>query len=235
LHIYFRACEKQQAISNVMRFQNINKTEMLKRCWLSIQSSVTDSDTIIIIHDEVSEDTLKWLHKTSNTSNISFVEVEKHEWNYHLHTVTAIDILAEQCIKFPDELHYLVEDDYLHTANAIWVLENSLLQWQHFAVSYDYPDRYRDGYEPALVMLGVDRHWRTVQSATMTVLAKGSTWLRHIETLRAVAPTSNDAIFREIFKQDACISPLPGVASHMTDYHMTPLVDWVSIWEMQTI
>ena len=29
MHIYFRACEKQQTISNVTRFQNISKTEII--------------------------------------------------------------------------------------------------------------------------------------------------------------------------------------------------------------
>lgn len=218
-----------------MRFQNISKKEILRRCWSSIQSSVLESDIITIVYDEVSEDTLIWLENTSKSNNITFIEVPKHEWDYHLHTITMLDILTEQIKKFPEELHYIVEDDYLHTVDAIRVLENNLNKWQHFAVSYDYPDRYSMNPRPAMVVLGYDRHWRTVESSTFTILAKGSTWLRHIDHIKTIASTSNDAIFTEIYKIEPCISPLPGVSSHMTDYHLTPLVDWLSLWSTQNV
>jgi hypothetical protein len=231
LYIYFRACEKQQAISNLLRFKDINKTEILKRCWSSIQRSVSDEDTIIVIHDEVSENTLQWLNSTAKTTNISFIEVPPHEWGYHLHTIVLFDTLEIKSKEFPDELHYIVEDDYLHTSDAITVLKQNLINWPNFATSYDYPDRYaRDGIEQAIILLGTDRHWRTVSSSTMTVIAKGATWLRYIEKIKTVADVSNDAIFTEIYKETVCISPLPGVSSHMTDRHMTPLVDWDMIW-----
>lgn len=235
MHIYFRACEKQQTISNVTRFQNISKTEIIKRCWLSLQASIADNDSITIIHDTVSDNTLAWLKGTSHTSNINFIEVPDHDWSYHQHTVVLLDVLAEQIIKYPDDLHYIVEDDYLHTPDAISVLEDTLKNWEHFAVSYDYPDRYTMNPEPAMVLLGADRHWRTVTSSTMTVLAKGKTWSRFIEAIKPFGPTSNDQVFTHIYKQEPCISPLPGVASHMTDHHLTPLVDWLSIWEAQNV
>lgn len=235
MHIYFRACEKQQTISNVVRFNNISKTEIIKRCWKSIQASITNQDTIIIIHDDVSSMTLQWLLDTCNTSNIRFIEVPEHSWDYHLHTVKLLEVLAEQVVDYPDELHYIVEDDYLHTENAIRVLEDTLKFWNHFAVSYDYPDRYTMNPQPAMIMLGHDRHWRTVESSTMTVLAKGSTWSRVLEVLKTAGPTSNDHIFLNIYKQEPCISPLPGVSSHMTDYHLTPLVDWSAIWNIQNV
>ena len=65
----------------------------------------------------------------------------------------------------------------------------------------------------------------------MTAIAKGSTWLAHMPALKQAAPTSNDKVFEEIYKTVPCINPLPGVASHMTDRHHTPLVNWDKIWE----
>jgi hypothetical protein len=64
----------------------------------------------------------------------------------------------------------------------------------------------------------------------MTVLAKGKTWLSIIDQLVQTAPTSNDKVFEEVYKKIPCINPLPGVASHLTDRHGTPLVDWPQIW-----
>lgn len=235
MHIYFRACEKQQTISNVTRFQNISKTEIIKRCWSSIQASVDKTDTIIIIYDTVSDSTLDWLLTTSKTNKVHSIQVGDHSWDYHLHTVTLLDTLHEYIKQFPDELHYIVEDDYLHTPDAIRVMQNTLKHWEHFAVSYDYPDRYTMNPQPAMVMLGVDRHWRTIESSTMTIVAKGSTWLKVIDAVKTIGPTSNDQIFTQIYKQEPCISPLPGVSSHMTDYHLTPLVDWAQIWNMQDV
>jgi hypothetical protein len=208
---------------------------MIRRCWKSLQASVTKEDIIFIIHDAVSEDTLEWLKITANTDNLTFVAVEQHSWDYHLHTVTLVNILEEQCAKYPNELHYILEDDYLHVSNALSVIKNTLNVWPHFAVSYDYPDRYRLNPEECMVILGHDRHWRTVNSSTMTILAKGYTWSKYIPELKQAAPTSNDQVFVDIFRITPCISPLPGLSSHMTEFHMTPLVSWSDIWSAQNV
>lgn len=230
MFIYFRACEKQETISYVKRFKDTTKTTILKKCWLSLNSSVNSSDTIIVVHDSVTAETLDWLKATANTDNISFVEVLEHDSSYHLHTVTLVDILLENCKSYPTEIHYIVEDDYLHVENAIRVMQDTLYLWPNFSVSYDYPDRYSNP-KPCNVVLGKDRHWRTVDSSTMTVAAIGKRWLDVAPELIKAAPTSNDKIFEEIYKQIPCISPMPGLASHMTDYHLTPLVDWQHIWD----
>lgn len=233
LFIYFRACEKQETISYVKRFKDTNKTTILKKCWLSLQESVDDSDTVIVIHDSVSSDTITWL-KSNSKSNIVLVEVPEHNWAYHQHTVTLVDTLKDYCAKYPTDLHYIVEDDYLHTSNAIRVIKDTLSTWPNFAVTYDYPDRYVNPV-PSYIVLGKDRHWRTIDSCTMTVVALGRRWLDVIPELEAAAPTSNDKVFEDIFKQIPCISPMPGLSSHMTDYHATPLVDWNSIWESYNV
>jgi hypothetical protein len=227
--IYFRACEKQDTISYVTRFNNFNKTIILKKCWLSIQKSITKKDTLVLIADNLSDSTLDWLLQNSKIS-IDIVKVPDHVWEYHQHTVTLVEILNSYCSKYPEELHYIVEDDYLHVENALSVLSNNLESWEGFAVPYDYPDRYIIK-KPSYVIVGKDRHWRTIDSSTMTVVAKGKIWLSVIDKLREAAPTSNDKVFEEIYKQIPCINPLPGVASHFTDRHGTPLVDWVNIWE----
>jgi hypothetical protein len=233
LFIYFRVCEKQQTISNVTRFSGVNKTELLKRCWLSLQSSITEEDHIFIVYDSVSDSTLEWLKSTANTT-IELVPVEEHDWNYHLHTVTLVNLLEKKSIEYPTQLHYIVEDDYLHAPNAIRVMQDTLHKWPNFAVSYDYPDRY---IKPTLchVVIGSDRHWRTIDSCTMTILAMGYRWLDIMPELKKAAPTSNDKIFDDIFKQIPCISPMPGLSSHMTDYHLTPLQNWAAIWESQNV
>lgn len=230
MFIYFRACEKQETISYVKRFKDTSKTTLLKKCWLSLQESVNDTDTVIIIHDSVSDSTLNWLQSTCKTNKLHLVAVPVHDWSFHQHTVTLIDTLEQLCMQNPAELHYIVEDDYLHTPDAIRVMQDTLALWPNFAVSYDYPDRYKTP-KPCHVVIGKDRHWRTIDSSTMTVVALGKRWLDIMPELKQTAPTSNDQIFEHVYKQIPCISPMPGVSSHMTDYHLTPLVDWMNIWD----
>ena len=201
---------------------------------MSLQASVDNTDTIIVVHDSVSPDTLAWLKATSNTSSLEFVEVPEHSWSFHQHTVTLVDVLREQCTKHPTHLHYIVEDDYLHVPNAIRVMQDTLAVWPNFALSYDYPDRYVTP-KPCHVIIGKDRHWRTVDSSTMTVSAIGRRWLDVMPELVQAAPTSNDKMFEEIYKQIPCISPMPGLASHMTDHHLTPLVNWNHLWNVYNV
>ena len=227
--IYFRACEKQETISYVKRFNDTSKTELLKKCWKSINVGINDTDTVIVIEDGLSSSTTEYLKATCNTKNLIFISVPEHSWEVHQHTITLVDTLKEYSSKYLDELHYIVEDDYLHVPNAIRLLEENLKNWQGFAVSYDYPDRYVDVVD-SKILLGLDRHWRTINSSTMTVLAKGSLWLKVIEALNVAAPTSNDKVFEDIYKQIPCISPLPSICAHMTDRHLSPFIDWNKLW-----
>ncbi len=228
MFIYFRACEKQDTISYVSRFNNFHKTIILKKCWLSIQKSIKKEDSLYLIEDGLSESTLTWLFNNS-TVPVQVVSVPEHSWEYHQHTVTLVDTLKQAAESSPEELHYIVEDDYLHTPEALDVLRENLLEWNGFAVSYDYPDRYRDP-KASNIMIGKTRHWRTIDSSTMTVLAKGHVWSKVVPLLEKAASTSNDKVFEEIYKHIPCINPLPGVSCHLTDRHLTPLVDWTSLW-----
>lgn len=229
MKIYFRACEKQQTISNVTRFHNYNKDIILKKCWLSIQKSIKTTDEVYLILDSVSKNTTDWLISTAKTKT-SIVEVPEHEWSYHQHTVTLVEHLEAMSKLYPSELHYIVEDDYLHTHNALDVLRDTLEEWSGFAVPYDYIDRYINAV-PSKIFLGLDRHWRTIDSSTMTVLAKGALWIEAVNALKQAAPTSNDKVFEFLYTKVPCISPIPGVATHLTDRHFTPFVNWDEVWD----
>ena len=231
--IYFRACEKQETISYVTRYRNVGKTELIKKCWISLQDSVQEEDRVILIVDEVSSETLNFMLETCSTSKLEIVQVPKHPWEIHQHTIVLFEVLEKYSELFPEELHYIVEDDYLHVPNSIIILEQTLKNWPYFATSFDYPDRYsqEETDKGCKLLLGLDRHWRTVNSAPLTMIAKGSTWLRHIDSLKLAAPTSNDKVFEEIFTNELCISPIPAISSHMTQKHRSPLVNWEALWD----
>ena len=118
-------------------------------------------------------------------------------------------------------LNFLVEDDYLFKNNALSTIRSLENLYDGFFVPYDYPDRYRFP-EKSQIVLGPTCHWRSIDSCTMTIGASGKLWKKVLPDLKEIAPTSNDKVFERIFKQYSCISPLPGVATHLTAHHHTP-------------
>lgn len=234
MHIYFRCSEKEKTISNVLRWAPdgipVTKTVILKKCWQSIQDSISEEDFIHVIHDEVSEKTLKYLNNSAK-GMINFFEVPVHDWDYHGHTVELFNILETELeTSSAREWHYIVEDDYLHTNNALHVMRETQKRWGGFIVPYDYPDRYKDGVATH-ILIGTDRHWRTIHSGTMTLAADSKLWKRYLPQFIQAAPQSNDKILDNIYTETMCINPLPGIATHLTAFHMTPLVPWKERWE----
>ena len=220
----------QKSISYVNRWKNYNKTEILKKCWLSLQESVSKDDKIILIEDNVTQETLDWLLETSKTT-VSLVHVPEHTWEYHQHTVTLFNTLKYYVKDQEQASHFIVEDDYMFVPNGLAVFKQAVDNWnQGFAVPYDYIDRYTD-QKPTQIVLGPDRHWRTVDSITMTVAAKGFVWVKYMQDLEQAAPTSNDKVFEDILKQVPCISPLPTLASHLTEHHISPYMNVDALWD----
>ena len=219
MQLYYRVCERESTISYVQRYEDYSKKTILRKSWASLKDQLTEQDKVIFIHDAVSDETLKWLDDNCSALH-EFVSVPEHEWEYHQHTVTLIEEL-EKNIQNNLETHVLIEDDYLFAPNALETAKSLEGLYGAFFVLYDYPDRYKE-QKTCQVMTGITCHWRTIDSCTMTIGASAPVWQQVISLLKEAAPTSNDKVFEEIFKQFPCISPLPGVASHMTAHHPTP-------------
>lgn len=227
--IYWRACELQKSISYVNRWKGYNKTEILKTCWLSIQQSVSPDDQIYLIEDNLTQEVLTWL-VANNKAKLSIVHVPEHTWEYHQHTVTLVDTLEQSVKEKEQEVHLILEDDYIFIPNGLDIFKKTAEGWNEgFIAPYDYIDRYRD-LKPSHIILGPDRHWRTVDSITMTVAAKGFVWVKYLKDLREAAPNSNDKVFEKILSETPCIAPLPSLASHLTEHHTSPYMNVEAIW-----
>ena len=228
MKIYFRCCEKQQSVSGVQRWDEIPKYRMIRKCWKSIQQAgLEETDEVFILHDDVSQDTLDFIEQNS-IENTTFLEVPEHEIQDRLHTFKMLEFLKTQIESSdPNEVHYIVEDDYLHTADALTAMKKIFTKWEHFVTTYDYPDRYTMDRIPAYVMVDTDRHWRTNPSGTYTFAAKAKTWLDSWDIIMKHAPHNPT---EEMFEKHPCISPIPGCSSHLTPHHMSPVVDWDSLW-----
>jgi gas vesicle protein len=224
--IYFRCSEKETPIT----FKHLkNKSEILKKSWLSLQQSVTNEDQLIVIHDYVSKETIKFLDDTAKTLR-RFIKVPKHDFKNHTHTVVAIETLKKELSNSNEsDWHFMCEDDYLFTVDALNIIRKAQKHWGGFILGYDMPIWYKQGFTCQIVV-GHDRHWRTCSSGTMTTMARTKTWKKYIDILLQIAPKSDDRIFEQIYKQDLAITPMPAVMAHLAAGQISPLVNWDEIW-----
>jgi len=234
MQVYFRCCEKQESISTTPRWNNLPKSQILKTCWLSLLPGLKEQDKIIILQDNIKDETLDFLVRTI-PDGITFevVDIPEHEWTHNLHTIELFKRLEKDINMLSDhETFYIVEDDYLHIPEALNFISDAANWFSScFLAPYDYPDRYKqEQIAPTLVYPGPGCHWRLNPSSTMTLAAKGFVWKKYINKLHEAAPTSNDKVFEEIFKETPCLSPLPGIATHLTPYHMTMYINWEELW-----
>ena len=232
--IYFRCTSKEETVSGVERWSDCHKDEIVLKCWVSLQiAALPGKDSFIVLHDELNVGALEFM-KESQTCATKYIEIEPHDIQDRAHTFKLLDILEEKVNErinngLEEEIHYIVEDDYLHTRESLntcrQVFDDKM--WEHFVIPYDYPDRYTMDKLACGLMVGSACHWRTNPSATYTLMAQAKTWKEAIPIMRKHAPHN---FTEEAFQLYPCISPVPGVATHLTKYHMTPIVDWRSLW-----
>jgi hypothetical protein len=163
---------------------------------------------------------------------------EKHPYpEYHPASVNVCTELMEVLVALaeqnPNELLYVCEDDYLHTTQAIVSMKKLFeLGYDGFYVPYDYPDRYTiDKDKIVQLVAGPYNHLRTVPSATLTIAAKGSTWLRYKYDVLRAGVFSDDSWTWKAFAQTNAYCPVPGQATHLQNNCITPYIDWLAVYD----
>lgn len=247
LNIIFRACETNISSGSIgdesviaPRYKNYYKLDILRKCWLSIQSGLDEKDTIIVAADRVTPETLRWMseHCAAGTFEVFNIQPEPpHPYpKYHPISVGSFTHLAELIVetaeRHPTDILYHVEDDYLHLPQAIPAMKAFFQNnYNGFYVPYDYPDRYSiDTSRSCEVHLTNIGHVRTVPSCTLTMAALGDTWDRYrIDVLRA-GVFCEDSWTWKVAKQSGIICPIPGHSTHFQNHCITPGIDWDIVW-----
>lgn len=128
---------------------------------------------------------------------------------------------------------YFLEDDYLHTENAIKILEEGLPKFQLIS-GYDHPDRYTRTddipYKQEEISVTSSTHWRTAEATTCTWMATKDI-LGKIVDLAIKFGLEDRNFFRYIYKtmNIRLWQSLPGVSTHVTTLYQSPLIDWKKI------
>ena len=246
----FRSCEVNLSAgslgagtTNKPRWADKYKLEILRKCFMSLQAGITSEDTIIIINDRTTQDTLEWM-QANTKANFSIVNItpldelrENHVYpQYHPVLANSCPDLMEYLVTVaeanPNEVIYVCEDDYLHTDKAITALKTIFANgFNGFYLPYDYPDRYSiDKDKTCVIVCGPYGHLRTVPSATLTIAAKGQVWSHFKYDLLRAGVFADDSWTWKAFKQIDAICPIPGHATHLQDNCITPYIDWLTIY-----
>jgi hypothetical protein len=249
--IIFRSCEANLSAGSLgsgeqdkPRWNGKGKLEILRKCYASLQGGITKDDTIIVLSDRTTTETLDWMR---NSTKANFVVQEAtplstlrqtHKYpDYHPVIANSAEELMELIVEIAStnlsEIIYVCEDDYLHAGIAIHSMKNIFSQgYKGFYVPYDYPDRYTiDRNKSCELHAGPYGHLRTIPSATLTMAALGATWLHFKYDLLRAGVFADDSWTWKAFAQVGAISPVPGHTTHLQDGCISPYVDWDSIYK----
>jgi len=253
--IIFRTCDAVHSIHGAVRPFGLSKRGTIELCFRSLIESLRDVEyTIHVVADNISEELRQFFHQYRVTITegvfgndeslrvclrMAF-EYDDNDWVYlceddYLHAPHAFlwidDLLANR-------------DRILLTKSRRSMKRMALLDYRRnlhtmplFLHPPDYPDRYKPRErDPSFIFISQYCHWRQVANTTLTFMAQASSFKHFRRVLERSATGADDGyLSRKIFARyhfggkALCLSPMPGVSTHLHTEVMTPLVDWKKI------
>ena len=141
------------------------------------------------------------------------------------------------------DLIYFVEDDYLHTPNAITEMIFSYEKFSSFfsdeiiLLPSDYPYLYTKD-EDTKIYLGEKYHWRTVSESLVTFMTSKNLIDKYFNELEKMGLEWKDPWeqpLHNIYKSHSCLSPIPSLAIHCANinsiFGISPMIDVKNLWE----
>ena len=141
------------------------------------------------------------------------------------------------------DLLYFVEDDYLHDDDALIEMVysyqriSSQLNDEIVLCPADYPYLYVNT-EHTQNLIGYKKHWCKVNQSLCTYLISKMTLKKYWKYYEDMFLNNYDPYekpLHELYKNINCFSPMPSLSIHLTNinsiYGLSPLKDWLKIWE----
>ncbi len=184
-----------------------------------------------VIADNCSEETLRMIFKYIPADRVRQVSIGHGAGTFNLAYDLALEYRDEDSI-------YFLENDYLHTADAMEVLREGLKVSRdcEYISLYDHPDKYNPSHrvksldEKTTVFLSPSRHWKITSSTTMTFAARVETLKRDEGIFRRWTKGRHPYDFRIFMnlrlQKRRLLTPLPAASTHGETAHLSPLVNW---------
>tara|TARA_Y100001960_G_scaffold206091_1_gene215099 strand:- start:389 stop:1252 length:864 start_codon:yes stop_codon:yes gene_type:complete len=152
-------------------------------------------------------------------------------------------LLAKEC----KDLVYFVEDDYIHSVEAIkemiltYEKLSSMLKKELILCPADYPYLYTK-IENSNIFLGERNHWRSIKETLCTFLMSKETVIKYWDDLISTCKFEHypfEKPFHKIYEKEHCLSPIPSLAIHFTNinsvFGLSPNIDWKKAWDESVI
>jgi hypothetical protein len=260
-HIVFRTCDVVQSLHGATRPFGLSKRELIQVCFLSLLESLQAvPHDIHVLGDRISEELQAFFKRFPVTVTLgSYGNDASIRASFELGMQHApsdwVYVVEDDYLHQPHTFAYI--DDFLEHRDAI--MRDAKLRWQRRSLWYenllvrglarrplfihppDYPDRYlSEKRRFSLLFLSSKCHWRQVGNSTFTLLAQAGTLRRYRGAIERASHGAKDGyLSRKLYGnlwfagRGICLSPVPGLATHMHETTMTPLVDWAAVCERQ--
>lgn len=246
--IIFRACDAVKSLHGDRPF-GLDKKTLIKICFLSLADSLRAVDhEIFIMGDKLSDEMMKFFRKFKNTTvtngdygndesiRMSLRQALKYndeDWVY---------LCEDDYLHQPHTFAYI--DEFITNRREIMSYEprraafklfvSGLNKKDLFIHPADYPDRYKtDWKRHSFIFVSKDCHWRQISHTTFTFMGQVKSLRKFEKHLFHSAHNAHDGYLSRklygrlfFFGRGIAVCPIPGLATHMHDGVMTPLVDW---------
>jgi glycosyltransferase involved in cell wall biosynthesis len=215
----------------------------------SIKNSIPPlGQSITVIADNTSDDLIDYIRKNITDD----IHITNGGASASLQKQLELALLEDD-----DTWVYLCEDDYLHHPQAMTFISEFLENRETYVQLKkpkilakqlhtrpiiihppDYPDRYKASQlKPTWIFKSKYCHWRMVDKTTHSFILQASTVRKYYKHLyKSTIGPSDAQLSKRMYgglysTKPLCISPIPGLSTHLTDGVMTPFVDWKKIWD----
>lgn len=145
------------------------------------------------------------------------------------------------------DLIYFVEDDYIHSVDSITEM---IFSYEKFSTIFqddlvllpsDYPYLYAKD-DGTRIYLGEKYHWRLVSESLVTFMTSKNLIEKNFKNLEIMGKEWTDPWekpLHKIYKNNACLSPLPSLAFHCANinsvFGVSPNIDLKKLWDENKI
>jgi len=254
--------QNKKRIFNLPKIEYTLKTikSVMKSCEIAKKSFQDVDIKIIITDDKSTKESLDKIDRVLKESNLKteLINLKENEFNDQIKTIDtegkniSKNMISNMRNLFKSieiaeaentDLFYFLEDDYIHTKEAITEMLftyekiSSQLNQELFLCPADYPYLYST-IDNSKIFFGNMRHWRSVNETLITFLTSKKMINKYLAELKLMSTVRHHPMelkLHEIYKKEYCISPIPSLAMHATNinstYGLPPNFNWKKIWD----
>jgi hypothetical protein len=251
VNVVLRACDLIVSVNKSPRPNGLDKKTLIKICFKSLYHALqTVPHTITVLSDNISEELISFF-EAHGAKLITGVYGNDESIRQAIKIAAAFP---------PDEWVYICEDDYLHHENCFVEIATLIAERNNIRIGKrkhpftsklkftypelvifppDYPDRYVVKKNNRFYVFHTSSlHWRQVVNTTFTLMAEVKTIKKFEHMLLKSSYGADDGYLsrnmfahRNFLGKCICVSPMPGLSTHMHINTMSPIVNWERLVE----